>query len=65
MGTAAARVLAALLVGVLAGLTRQVLLLAGAVFAVAAAYEFLRALGPGAPRGARVAAVWWSWGSGT
>ena len=28
------------------------------MFAVAAAYEFLRALGPGAPRGARVAAVW-------
>jgi hypothetical protein len=56
--TAAARILAALLVGVLVGLTRQVLLLAVAVFAVAAAYEFLRALGPGAPRGARVAAVW-------
>jgi hypothetical protein len=56
--TAAARVLAASLVGVLAGLTRQVLLLAVAVFVVAAAYEFLRALGPGAPRGARVAAVW-------
>jgi hypothetical protein len=56
--TAVARVLAALLIGVLTGLTRQVLLLAVAVFTVAAAYEFLRALGPGAPRGTRVAAVW-------
>jgi hypothetical protein len=56
--TAAARILAALLIGVLAGLTRQVLLLGAAVFVVAAAYEFLRALGPGAPRGARVTAVW-------
>ena len=56
--TAAARILAAVLIGAVAGLTRQVLLLAVAVFAVAAAYEFLRALGPGAPRGARVAAVW-------
>jgi len=56
--TATARVLAALLIGTLAGLTRQVLALAVAVFVVAAAYEYLRALGPGAPRGARVAAVW-------
>ena len=48
--TAAARVLA--------GQIRQVLQLTLAVFAVAATYEFLRALGPGAPRRARVAAVW-------
>jgi hypothetical protein len=43
-----ARVLAALLIGTLAGLTGQVLLLALAVFVVAAAYEFLRARGAAA-----------------
>ena len=44
--TAAARVLAALFIGALAGLTRQVLVLALAVFVAAAAYEFLRASRP-------------------
>ena len=56
--TAAARVLAALLIGVLAGLARQVLVLALAVFVVAAAYEFLRVPRPGPPARARVIAVW-------
>jgi hypothetical protein len=56
--TAAARILMALLIGAVAGLTRQVLVLAVAVFVVAAAYEFLRAPGPGAPSRARVIAVW-------
>ena len=58
--TATARVLAALLIGTLAGLTRQVALLALAVFAIAAAYEFLRAPRPPRPggRGAPVVAVW-------
>ena len=56
--TAAARVLAALLIGALAGLTRQVLVLALAVFVVAAAYEFLRAPRPGPPPRARAIAVW-------
>ena len=56
--TAAARVLAALLIGALAGLTRQVLALALAVFVVAAAYEYLRAPRPGPPPRARAIAVW-------
>jgi hypothetical protein len=56
--TAAARILTALLIGAVAGLTRQVLVLAVAVFVVAAAYEFLRAPRPGPPPRARVIAVW-------
>ena len=56
--TATARVLAALLIGVLAGLARQVLVLAVAVFVVAAAYEFLRAPRPGPPPRGRPIAVW-------
>ena len=50
--------LAALLIGVLAGLARQVLVLAVAVFVVAAAYEFLRTPRPGPPPRGRPIAVW-------
>jgi hypothetical protein len=56
--TAAARILAALLIGVLAGLARQVLVLAGAVFVVATLYEWLRASGSQSWRRSRVIAVW-------
>ena len=67
---AALRVLAALLIGAFCGLLRQVLLLGGAVFVIAVAYEFLRArpaIHPADPRGtasphraasARPVAVW-------
>ena len=60
-GAAALRVLAALLIGVLTGSAREVLLLTGAVFAIAAAYEFLRALSARrspVPGRAQVIAVW-------
>jgi 4-hydroxybenzoate polyprenyltransferase len=56
--TAAARILTALLIGAVAGLTPQVLVLAVAVFVVAAAYEFLRVPRPGPASRARVIAVW-------
>jgi hypothetical protein len=67
--TAALRVLAALLIGVLAGLIREVLVLTGPVLVVAVTYEFLRSLppGPSGPPGAariparipaRAVAVW-------
>jgi hypothetical protein len=62
--TAAARVLAALLAGWLTGLTGQVLVLAGAVFAIAAAYEWLRATRSGSWTSARVIAVWLAVGLG-
>ena len=61
---AAARVLAALLVGWLTGLTAQVLVLAGAVFAIAAAYEWLRAPRSRLWTSARVVAVWLAVGLG-
>jgi hypothetical protein len=62
--TAAARVLAALLVGWLAGLTGPVLVLAGAVFAIAGSYEWLRASGNRHWTSARVVAVWLAVGLG-
>ena len=56
--TAAARIGAALLVGAAAGLASQVVVLAGAVFVVAAAYEFLRGRpAPRSPASAQVRAV--------
>jgi hypothetical protein len=62
--TAAARVLAALLVGWLAGLTGPVLVLAGAVFAIAGSYEWLRASRNRHWTSARVVAVWLAVGLG-
>jgi hypothetical protein len=56
--TAAARILAALLIGVLAGLTRQVLVLVGAVFVIAMLYEWLRTSRSQSCRRSRVIAVW-------
>ncbi len=56
--TAASRVLAALLIGALAGLTPQVVALTLAVFVVAAAYELLRAWRPQGRSGAQAVAVW-------
>ncbi len=55
---AAARILVALLIGVLAGLARQALVLAGAVFVVAVPYEWLRASRSQSWRRSRVIAVW-------
>ena len=52
------RVLAALLIGALAGLARQALLLAAAVFVIAAVYEWLRALRKDHLLRTQVAAVW-------
>jgi hypothetical protein len=62
--TAAARVLAALLVGWLTGLTGQVLALAAAVFAIAGSYELLRASRYRHWTPVRVAAVWLAVGLG-
>jgi hypothetical protein len=62
--TAAARVAAALLVGWLAGLTGPVLVLAGAVFAIAGSYEWLRASRNRHWTSARVVAVWLAVGLG-
>ena len=56
--TAAARILAALLIGVLAGLGRPVLVLAGSVFVIATLYEWLRAPRSQSWRRSRVIAVW-------
>jgi hypothetical protein len=56
--TAAARILVALLIGVLAGLARQVLVLASAVFVIAVLYELLRAARWGSWPRSRVIAVW-------
>jgi 4-hydroxybenzoate polyprenyltransferase len=54
---AALRVLAAVLIGAVFGFLRQVLLLGGAVFVIAVAYEFLRAL-PARRASAQPVAVW-------
>ena len=62
--TAAARVLAALLVGWLTGLTGPVLVLAGAVFIIAGSYEWLRASRNRHWTPARVVAVWLAVGMG-
>ena len=62
--TAAARILAALLVGWLTGLTGQVLVLAGAVFAIAGSYELLRASRYRHWTSVRVVAVWLAVGLG-
>ena len=62
--TAAARVLAALLVGWLTGLTGPVLVLAGAVFVIAGSYEWLRASRNRHWTPARVVAVWLAVGLG-
>ena len=62
--TAAARVLAALLVGWLTGLTGQVLVLAAAVFAIAGSYELLRASRYRHWTLVRVVAVWLAVGLG-
>ena len=62
--TAAARVLAALLVGWLTGLTGQVLVLAAAVFAIAGSYELLRASRYRHWTSVRVVAVWLAVGLG-
>jgi hypothetical protein len=62
--TAAARVLAALLVGWLTGLTGQVLVLAAAVFAIAGSYEWLRASRNRHWTSVRVVAVWLAVGLG-
>jgi hypothetical protein len=62
--TAAARVLAALLVGWLTGLTGQVLVLAAAVFAIAGSYELLRASRYRHWTPVRVVAVWLAVGLG-
>jgi hypothetical protein len=56
--TATARILAALLIGVLAGLARPVLVLAGAVFVIAILYEWLRAPRSESWRRSRAIAVW-------
>ena len=62
--TAAARIVAALLVGWLTGLTGQVLVLAGAVFAIAGSYEWLRASRNRHWTSVRVVAVWLAVGLG-
>jgi hypothetical protein len=62
--TAAARILAALLVGWLTGLTGQVLVLAGAVFVIAGSYEWLRASRNRHWAPVRVVAVWLAVGLG-
>jgi hypothetical protein len=62
--TAAARVLAALLIGLLTGLARQAVVLAGAVFAIAGSYEWLRASRSGSRGKFRVIAVWLAVGLG-
>jgi hypothetical protein len=62
--TAAARVLAALPAGLLTGLTGPVLVLTGAVFAIAGSYEWLRASRSGHWTRARVIAVWLAVGLG-
>jgi hypothetical protein len=64
---AALRIAAALAIGVVAGLVRPVLLLAGSVFVAAAGYEFLRALparGSRVPAAAQAVAVWLAVGLG-
>jgi hypothetical protein len=62
--TAAARILAALAVGRLTGLTGQVLVLIGAVFAIAGSYEWLRASRNRHWTSVRVVAVWLAVGLG-
>lgn len=61
LAAATLRVSAALLTGALTGLIRQVLLLTGSVFLIAAAYEFLRGLGARrsrVPAGVQAVIVW-------
>jgi hypothetical protein len=61
LAAAALRVSGALLIGALTGLIRQVLLLTGSVFFIAAAYEFLRGLGArrsGVPPMGQAVLVW-------
>jgi hypothetical protein len=62
--TAAARILAALLVGWLTGLTGQVLVLIAAVFAIAGSYEWLRASRNRHWTSVRVVVVWLAVGLG-
>jgi hypothetical protein len=62
--TAAARVLAALLAGVLAGLARPVLILTAVVFVIAGLYEWLRAPRQAPWAAGRVTAVWLAVGLG-
>ena len=62
--TAAARILAALLVGWLTGLTGQVLVLIAAVFAIAGSYEWLRASRSRHWTSVLVVAVWLTVGLG-
>jgi hypothetical protein len=65
--TAALRIVAALLIGVVTGLVRPVLLLAGSVFVIAGGYEFLRALparGSRVPVAVQAVAVWLAVGLG-
>jgi hypothetical protein len=65
--TAALRIAAALLIGVVTGLVRPVLLLTGSVFVIAAAYEYLRALPARrsrVPAGVQAVAVWLAVGLG-
>ena len=64
---AALRIVAALLIGVVAGLLRPVLVLAGAVFVIAVCYEYLRALPARrsrVPAAAQAVAVWFAVGLG-
>jgi len=67
VAAAALRIVAALLIGIAAGLLRPVLLLTGAVFVIAGCYEYLRAL-PGrhsrAPASVQAVAVWLAVGLG-
>jgi hypothetical protein len=65
--TAALRIVAALVIGVVAGLVRPVLVLSGAVFVIAGGYELLRALpgrGSRVPAAAQAVAVWLTVGLG-
>ncbi len=62
--TAAARVLAALLIGLLAGLPGQAAVLTAAVGVTAVAYEFLRAAPRGSRPGTRAVAIWLAVGLG-
>jgi hypothetical protein len=65
--TAALRIVAALGIGIVAGLVRPVVLLAGSVFVIAAGYEMLRALparGSRVPAAAQAVAVWLAVGLG-
>jgi hypothetical protein len=65
--TAALRIVAALLIGVVTGLVRPVLLLTGSVFVIAAGYEYLRGLPARrsrVPAAVQAVAVWLAVGLG-